>query len=316
MFLRLNVISFLLYFIVSTVVQASTKDYKITVNSPISIASMLNGEIGKSLDISLHFQQTSAIASKGLAIILPSSNANMDDENYYASQMRGMGFGTVIVNGAKPRFVKKFTQSYTSAMIVEDLAKTLEFISKKFGNIEKVIVLASSTGSLAIFASQLEPVINAMPSLKSITHAFMLNAACPTKVEIALSSTAKIFTVNGLQDDSTPAFACREMKEINDMPNVRLLTFEGAHHFESPKYQVYGKVDGPHIIPTCKINYDKNTFMYVEKRDGSGGVSEKDLGMVGLQKWVYGNCVKRGNLQGYNQESANLFWNDVKRLTQ
>ena len=315
MYGRLNVISFFLFFFFGTVAQASTENYKITVNSPISIASMLNGEVGKSLDISLHFQQTGAIASKGLAIILPSSNANMDDENFYASQMRGMGFGTVIVNGVEPRFVKKFTKSYTSAMIVEDLAKTLKFINKKFGEPKKVIVLASSTGSLAIFASQLEPVLDTLPSLKSITHAFMLNAACPARVEPALSPAAKIFTVNGLEDDSTPAFACQEMKAINDMPNVHLLTFKGAHHFESPKYDVYGKVDGPHIIPTCKINYDKDTYMYVEMRDGSGGMSEKDAGMIGLQKWVYKNCVKRGNLQGYDKNSSNLFWDDVKRLT-
>ena len=316
MFWRMNLFAFLLSLVFSTGVQASIEKYKITVNSPISIASILNGEVGKSIDISLHFQQTDAIASKGLAVILPSSNANMDDENYYASQMRDMGFGTVIVNGAKPRFVKKFTRSYTTGMIVEDLAKTLEFTSNKFGNPKKIIVLASSTGSLAIFASQLKPVINALPSLKSITHAFMLNAACPAKVHPALSPGAKIFTVNGLEDDSTPAFACREMKEINDMPNVHLLTFDGAHHFESPKYNVYGNVDGAHIIPTCKINYDKDTFMYVEKRDGSGRMSEKDAGMVGLQKWVYGNCLKRGNLQGYNKNSSNLFWSEVKRLTQ
>ena len=47
-------------------------------------------------------------------------------------------------------------------MIVEDLAKTLKFINKKFGEPKKVIVLASSTGSLAIFASQLEPVLDTL----------------------------------------------------------------------------------------------------------------------------------------------------------
>ena len=145
---------------------------------------------------------------------------------------------------------------------------------------KKVIVLASSTGSLAIFASQLEPVLDTF-ALPQINYP-CVHVECRMHLP-KFSPAAKIFTVNGLEDDSTPAFACQKMKAINDMPNVHLLTFKGAHRFESPKYDVYGKVDGPHIIPTCKIN-DKATYMYVEMRDGSGGMSEKDAGMIGLQK--------------------------------
>ena len=143
----------------------------------------------------------------------------------------------MVVNGAAPRYEKKFTRSYTSAMIVHDLAKTLEFVNKQFGRPKKVVLLASSTGSLAILASQLEPVISHLPSLKSVTHGFMLNAACPTNVAPKLSQKAQIFAVNGLQDDSTPASACEEMKSKNHMPNVQLLTYEGAHHFESRLYE-------------------------------------------------------------------------------
>ena len=302
--------------IFSVAANAADGEFKINVNSPISIAAMLSGDMGKNIDISLKFEQIEAIQSKGLAVILPSSTPDMEDEFYYAKQMRTMGFSTVVVDGAEPRFAKKFTRSYTSAMIAQDLAKTLAFTNEKFGTPNKVVVLASSTGSLAILASQLLPVINAMPSLRLITHIFMLNAACPAKVGPALSQNADIFTVNGLQDDSTPAFACQEMKEKNDMPNVEMLIYDGAHHFESPKYKSVGKVNASHIIPTCTINYDKDVFMYVEKRDGSTGLSEKNVGMIDLQKWVYKNCVKRGNLQGYNEKSASIFWTDVKRLTQ
>tara|TARA_E500000331_G_scaffold356956_1_gene416931 strand:- start:1153 stop:2103 length:951 start_codon:yes stop_codon:yes gene_type:complete len=307
-------IKLLLIFAVTA--NASDGEFKINVNSPISMAAMLSGDMGKSIDISLNFEQTEAIQSRGLAVILPSSTPDMEDEFYYAKQMQLMGFSTVIVDGAKPRFAKKFTRSYTSAMIAQDLAKALEFTDEKFRKPKKVVVLASSTGSLAILASQLLPVINAMPSLGLITHIFMLNAACPAKVVPALSQNADIFTVNGLQDDSTPAFACQEMKEKNDMPNVEMLIYEGAHHFESPKYTNLEKANAPHIIPTCRINYDQDVFMYVEKRDGLTGISEKDVGMINLQKWVYKNCVKRGNLQGYNEKSARMFWSDVKRLTQ
>ena len=144
-------------------------------------------------------------------------------------------------------------------MIVHDLAKTLEFVNKQFGRPKKVVLLASSTGSLAILASQLEPVISHLPSLKSVTHAFMLNAACPTNVAPKLSQKAQIFAVNGLQDDSTPASACEEMKSKNHMPNVQLLTYEGAHHFESRLYEDLRQVDGWHMLPTCTINYDDDT---------------------------------------------------------
>ena len=307
--------NFLLLTIFLTGAQASAAEFKINVDSPFSIAKMLAGETGKKLEVTLEFQQINAIESRGLAVILPSSTADMRDELFYATKMQDMGYATVVVNGAAPRFKMKFTRSYTSAMIVHDLAKTLDFVNEEFGKPKKVVLLASSTGSLAILASQMEPVIAAMPILRSVTHAFMLNAACPTKVVPTLSQTAKIFAVNGLQDDSTPAFVCEEMKQENEMPNVQLLTYPGAHHFESPIYEVVGQVDGTHILPTCTINYDNETKLYVKKRDGKGSASEKKQGFGGLQKWVYENCLKRGNLQGYNEGSAAKFWSDVGRLT-
>ena len=218
--------------------QTLATEYKIKVGSPLSISKMLPGEIGERIDVTLTFQQLDAIGSHGLAIILPSSTANMKDELIYAEKMRNIGFTTVVVNGAAPRYEKKFTRSYTSAMVVHDLAKTLEFVNKQFVPPKKVVLLASSTGSLAILASQVEPVISHLPSLKSVTHAFMLNAACPTNVAPKLSQNARIFVVNGLRDDSTPASACEEMKLKNHMPNVQLLTYEGAHNFESQLYEV------------------------------------------------------------------------------
>ena len=295
--------------------QTLATEYKIEVGSPLSLSKLLSGEIGERIEVTLTFQQLDAIGSNGLAIILPSSTANMKDELIYAEKMRNIGFTTVVVNGAAPRYEKKFTRSYTSAMVVLDLAKTLEFVNKQFGPPKKVVLLASSTGSLAILASQLEPVISHLPSLKSVTHAFMLNAACPKNVAPKLSQKAQIFAVNGLQDDSTPASACEEMKSKNHMPNVQLLTYEGAHHFESRLYEDLRQVDGWHMLPTCTINYDDDTKLYVKKRDGSGSASEKDQGFVNMQKWVYENCLKRGHFQGYNKESASKLWNDVERLT-
>ena len=106
--------------------QASAAEFKMNVDSPFSIAKMLAGETGKKLEVTLEFQQINAIESHGLAVILPSSTADMRDELFYATQMQDMGYATVVVNGAAPRFKMKFTRSYTSAMIVNDLAKTLD----------------------------------------------------------------------------------------------------------------------------------------------------------------------------------------------
>ena len=58
---------------------------------------------------------------------------------------------------------------------------------------------------------------------------------------------------------------------------------------------------------SCTINYDDDTKLYVKKRDGSGSASEKDQGFVNMQKWVYENCLKRGQ--------GSKLWNDVERLT-
>ena len=167
--------------------QTLATDYKIKVGSPLSISKMLSGDIGGRIKVTLNFKQLDAIGSHGLAIILPSSTADMKDELFYAEKMRSIGFATVVVNGAAPRYEKKFTRSFTSAMIVHDLAKTLEFVNKQFIPPKKVVLLASSTGALAILASQLESLISHLPSLKSVTHAFMLNAACPTNVAPELS---------------------------------------------------------------------------------------------------------------------------------
>lgn len=61
------------------------------------------------------------------------------------------------------------------------------------------------------------------------------------------------------------------------------------------------------MLPTCTVNYDDDTKLYVKKRDVSASVYEKDQGFVDLQKWVYENCLKRGHMQGYNKGSAAKF---------
>ena len=79
--------NFLLLTIFFTGAQASAAEFKISVDSPFSIAKMLAGETGKKLEVTLEFQQINAIESHGLAVILPSSTADMRDELFYATKM-------------------------------------------------------------------------------------------------------------------------------------------------------------------------------------------------------------------------------------
>lgn len=299
----------------SSTVSALSETHTIKAKSPFSIVQLLDNK-GKEISIKLKYKNISGYSSKGLAIIVPSSTKNMEDENDYANRMAEMGFATVIVDGVTPRFKKKFTKSYTSAMIVSDLAETISFSERTYGKPAKIVVLGSSTGSLALMASQMAPVINAKPSLKNINDIFMLNAACPDKIGPAIATSASIYAVNGDKDDSTTVFACENTKKYNDIPNLTLLTYDGAHHFMSKRFSATKRVDGKHIIPTCSINYEDGGYMYVEKRGTTNAVYEKKAGFKKLQQWVFKHCIKSGHLQGYVPSSAKTFWSDVDRLTQ
>ena len=82
--------------------QTLATDYKIKVGSPLSISKMLSADIGERIEVTLNFQQLDAVGSQGIAIILPSSIADMKDELFYAEKMRSIGFATVVVNRAAP----------------------------------------------------------------------------------------------------------------------------------------------------------------------------------------------------------------------
>ena len=294
---------------------ALSDSFSIPSKSPFSLVQLLAGE-GKVIDIKLKFKNLSGYTDKGLSIIVPSSTKNMEDEYDYANRMAKMGFATVIADGVTPRFKKKFTKSYTSAMVVSDLAETISFAIAEYGEPKKIVVLGSSTGALALLASQMEPVTAVKPSLLKINDIFMLNAACPDTIGPKITDNANIYAVNGNKDDSTVAFACENAKQINQIPNLTLLSYDGAHHFMSKRYHATKLVNGKHIIPTCSINYEDDGHMYVEMRGTSNAVYEKKAGFGNMQKWVFKNCIKSGHLQGYVSKSAAAFWSDVERLTQ
>lgn len=77
----------------------------------------------------------------------------MDDEKFYEKQVSTYGYATAIVYGAEPRYQKKITGSYTSSMILYDAITTIKEVSKKYSEPREVIIIGSSTGSLAVFKS-------------------------------------------------------------------------------------------------------------------------------------------------------------------
>ena len=302
---------FILSIIITPMALAET--HKIKVISPVSVAEMMKGK-GKPVTISLKFSNMDQFDARGIALIMPSSTKNMEDERDYAKRMAGMGFATVIVDGVTPRFKSKFSKSYTSAMVVADLAAAIAFIDSEYGTPKQIVALGSSTGSLALIASQMKPVVAYKPALGRIDDIFMLNAACPDKIEAGIVDTADIYTVNGLQDDSTVAFACENTKRLNDIPNLTLLTYEGGHHFMSRRFHGTKRVNGKHLIPTCSLNYDAEGYMYAVNRSNGAEKSEQKVGHQAMTKWVLKTCLRSGHLQGYVKASADQFWADVARL--
>ena len=254
--------------------------------------------------------------TNGLIIVVPSSTPNMDDELYYEKQVSKHGYATAIVYGAEPRYQKKFTGSYTSSMILYDAIATIDEISKQYGKLKEVILIGSSTGSLAIFKAGWQDLRNNYPSLNLITKGFMINAACPDVSEVKYSDKIQMYAINGQQDESTPSWVCKNLKDSSKNPNLHLLTYAGGHHFESQMYPP-SKFDAEsmHALPTCSLNYKSNLNQIIKRRDGSKEWDGEEKGYKKDQKkWFGKNCIGKGTLQGYAEYGAKQFWADVKSI--
>ena len=254
--------------------------------------------------------------TNGLIIVVPSSTPNMDDELYYEKQVSKHGYATAIVYGAEPRYQKKFTGSYTSSMILYDAIATIDEISKQYGKLKEVILIGSSTGSLAIFKAGWQDLRNNYPSLNLISKGFMINAACPDVSEVKYSDKIQMYAINGQQDESTPSWVCKNLKDSSKNPNLHLLTYAGGHHFESQMYPP-SKFDAEsmHALPTCSLNYKSNLHQIIKRRDGSKEWDGEEKGYKKDQKkWFGKNCIGKGTLQGYAEYGAKQFWADVKSI--
>ena len=276
--------------------------------------TLLNND-GKDQEVRVELRNLDSI-SNGLIIIVPSSTPNMEDELYYEKQVSGFKYATAIVYGAEPRYQKKFTGSYTSSMILYDAISTINKISEKFSKPKEVIIMGSSTGSLAVFKSGWQDLRDKYPALKLITMGFMINAACPDQSDAKYNDNIQIYAINGKQDESTPPWTCKNLKNSSNNPNLHLLTYSGGHHFESAMYPP-SKYDmnSMHALPTCSLNYKANLHQIIKRRDGSLEWDGETKGYKKKQKkWFNKNCIDKGTLQGYEEYGAKNFWADVKSI--
>lgn len=276
--------------------------------------ALLNDE-GKDQEVRVELRNLESI-SNGLIIVVPSSTPNMEDELYYEKQVSEFKYATAIVYGAEPRYQKKFTGSYTSSMILYDAISTINKVSEKFGKLKEVVIMGSSTGSLAVFKSGWQDLRDKYPVLNLITVGFMINAACPDKSDAKYNDNIKMYAINGKQDESTPPWTCKNLKNSSNNPNLHLLTYSGGHHFESAMYPP-SKYDmnSMHALPTCSLNYKANLHQIIKRRDGSIEWDGEKKGYKKKQKkWFNKHCIDKGTLQGYEEYGAKNFWADVKAI--
>lgn len=276
--------------------------------------TLLNGQ-GKDQKVRVELRNLESV-SNGLIIVVPSSTPNMDDEKFYEKQVSEYGYATAIVYGAEPRYQKKFTGSYTSSMILYDAVATIDEVSKQFTKPKEVILIGSSTGTLAIFKAGWQDLRNKYPVINLIKKGLMINAACPDVSEAKYNEEIQIYAINGQLDESTPPWVCKNLKESTNYSNLHLLTYSGGHHFESPMYPPSKyDINSMHALPTCSLNYKSNLHQIIKRRDGTlQWDGEKKGYKKDQKKWFGKNCIDKGTLQGYEEYGAKMFWNDVKSI--
>jgi len=266
---------------------------------------------GDELHIKIKISGNDAQTKKGFVLVLPSSTPDMKDEEYYAQAFNEMGYASVVLYGAEPRFSSKFSTAYTSYMQARDAIAALDFLENKYGLGDVVAITGSSQGSLAALRTSMLPYAETFPNLAKISHIIMINAACPDSVEVPISQNAKVITLNGRSDNALPPEICSNMKASSnaDITNV---VYDGGHHFESPFFKK-GISDGKHLLANCAIavheNLEESTMIRSTgeiKRLLKGGSHEE------YSKWIIKNCLGSGTVEGYEKNSAKQMWADLE----
>ena len=265
--------------------------------------------------VDFEFDNLQQVSAKGLAIIVPSSTPNMEDEAYYAERMKEYGLATAIIHSAAPRFTAKFSARYTSSMIVRDLIANVDPGERKVAQTQADCRHGQFRRCLRQFKVAWEKLRAGHPQLSKVDKAIMVNALCPKRFESGWNTEVAIYTANGREDDSTKAAGCEALKKARSLPNLRRLTYSGAHDFESPRFSPTQRVDGMHIIPTFSLNINERLFTTLSRRDGSGSWQTETMGYGDkLYKWLGKTCVRQGHKQGYDPKGGPMFWFDIKLI--
>jgi len=285
--------------------------------SPQFERDVISKKKGKKIKIKAKIRNLNKLSEKGLAIILPSSTPNMDDEMLYENQASLAGYTTAVVYGADPRFGKKFKTSYTSSMILYDAISFIDTFIKNYSKPKEIILIASSTGSLAIIKAGWQEYIDFYPNLNLVSKVFMLNAACPEFMDVEWNNNLMVYAISGKNDDSIPPSACKNLKYSKNYKNIHLLNYDGVHHFESSMYgtEKYEEND-MHLLMNCKIHFKENLYlqMIVKKTGDTYDMETDGASAKGLIKWQKKNCLGKGNHIGYNEVGATNFWKDFKSI--
>ena len=294
--------------------QSDMLEIKFESKNTIEEIALLRSE-GSKIEVKAQVRNIEKIEN-GIIIIVPSSTPNMSDELIYEGKIKDLNYASAIIYGADPRFSSKFSINYTSSMIMYDVIAFLKELEKKYPKPKDIILMGSSTGSLAIFKAGWQKYRNTFSVMENISKVFMINAACPDTFEGELNKDIMIYAINGKDDDSTPGWVCNNLKKSKNYSNIILLSYDGAHHFESDHYgKTKFEAKGKHILPTCSINYKNNLHSVIKVRNSD---MQRDAELKGFNKehrqWVYKNCLKEGNYQGYDKKGATDFWKDVRSI--
>ena len=177
---------------------------------------------GTKIDVKAQVRNIDKIEN-GIIIVVPSSTPNMSDELIYEEKIKDLNYASAIIYGADPRFSSKFSINYTSSMIMYDVIAFLNELEKKYTKPKDIILMGSSTGSLAIFKAGWQKYRDTFSVMKNISKVFMINAACPDTFDGELNKDIMIYAINGKDDDSTPGWVCKNLKNSKNYSNIVLI---------------------------------------------------------------------------------------------
>ena len=139
----------------------------------------------------------------------------------------------------------------------------------------------------------------------------MINAACPDSLEVPISQSTKVITLNGRSDNALPPEICSNMKTSSsaDITNV---VYDGGHHFESPFF-TKGISDGKHLLANCAIAVHEHLEESAMIRS-TGEIKRllKGESHEEYSKWIIENCLGSGTVEGYEEKSAKQMWADLE----